>query len=123
MRAWKDDQELFSLAKSELFTAVVGDIMDKMRLFHQYLPAAIRPMRADMVLVGRAMPVVSVDAGEEMTACSANPLMAKPFGLMLEAVDALRTNDVYLNTGSSPRNALWGEMMTIRARKLGCAGA
>ena len=49
--------------------------------------------------------------------------MAKPFGLMLEALDDLRTNEVYVNTGSSPRNALWGELMTVRAKKLGASGA
>jgi regulator of RNase E activity RraA len=42
---------------------------------------------------------------------------------MLEALDDLRKNEVYVNTGSSPRNALWGELMSIRARKLGCRGA
>lgn len=123
MPPWKDDHELFARAKNELFTAVAGDVMDKMRLFHQYLPAAMRPLRPDMVLLGRAMPVLSVDVCEETTAGSANALMAKPFGLMLEALDDLRPHEVYLNTGSSPRNALWGEMMTLRAKTLGAAGA
>ncbi len=49
--------------------------------------------------------------------------MEKPFGLMLEALDDLRPNEVYVNTGSSPRNALWGEMMSTRALKLGATGA
>jgi regulator of RNase E activity RraA len=49
--------------------------------------------------------------------------MEKPFGLMLEALDDLKPNEIYLNTGSSPRNALWGEMMTTRALKLKAAGA
>ena len=111
------------MARRELFTAVAGDVMDKMRLFHQYLPAAMRPLRPDSVLLGRAMPVLSVDVCEETTTGSANALMAKPFGLMLEALDDLKTNEIYLNTGSSPRNALWGELMTLRATKLGAAGA
>lgn len=29
---WKDDEELFSIARRELFTAVVGDCMDKLKL-------------------------------------------------------------------------------------------
>jgi regulator of RNase E activity RraA len=49
--------------------------------------------------------------------------MEKPFGLMLEALDDLHHNEVYVNTGSSPRNALWGELMSTRARKLGSRGA
>jgi regulator of RNase E activity RraA len=49
--------------------------------------------------------------------------MAKPFGLMLEALDDLAPGEIYVNTGSSPRNALWGELMSTRALKLGAAGA
>ena len=78
--------------------------------------AAIRPLNPDMVLIGRALPVLSVDVFEEKITGTANKLMAKPFGLMLEALDDLRTNEVYVNTGSSPRNALWGELMTVRAK-------
>jgi regulator of RNase E activity RraA len=42
---------------------------------------------------------------------------------MLEALDDLRPNEVYVNTGAAPRNALWGELMSTRALKLGAAGA
>jgi regulator of RNase E activity RraA len=49
--------------------------------------------------------------------------MEKPFGLMLEPLDDLRRNEIYVNTGSSPRNALWGELMSTRARKLEGPGA
>jgi len=123
MRAWRTDEEMFSLIRRELFTCVVGDVMDKMGLQHQFLPPQIRPLRPDMVLVGRAMPVLSVDVFEEKVAGTRNQLMEKPFGLMLEALDDLKSNEVYVNTGSSPRNALWGELMSIRAGKLGAAGA
>ena len=123
MRAWRTDEEMFSLIRRELFTCVVGDVMDKMGLQHQFLPPQIRPLRPDMVLVGRAMPVLSVDVFEEKVGGTRNQLMEKPFGLMLEALDDLKSNEVYVNTGSSPRNALWGELMSIRAGKLGAAGA
>jgi len=118
-----EDNELFALARRELFTCVIGDVMDKLQLLHQFLPPAIRPLRQDMVVMGRAMPVLSVDVFQERMAGSANKLMEKPFGLMLEALDDLRANEIYVNTGSSPRNALWGEMMSIRARRLGASGA
>ena len=123
MKTWKTDKELFPLVRQELFTCVVGDVMDKLNLQHQFLPPQIRPLDPAMVLVGRAMPVLSVDVFAERVSGSSNKLMEMPFGLMLEALDDLRENEVYLNTGSSPRNALWGELMSIRARKLGCAGA
>jgi len=122
MRHWKSDDDLFALVRRELFTCVVGDVMDKLDLQHQFLPPQIRPLRVDMVVVGRAMPVLAVDVFAEKVIGTANQLMAKPFGLMLEALDDLRANEVYVSTGSSPRNALWGELMSIRARKLGANG-
>ena len=30
MKLWKDDSELFSIARKELFTALVGDSLDKL---------------------------------------------------------------------------------------------
>jgi regulator of RNase E activity RraA len=123
MKPWKTDDELFSIVRRELFTCVVGDVMDKLELQHQFLPPQIRPLRADMIVAGRAMPVLAVDVFTEKVTGSANQLMAKPFGLMLEALDDLHPNEIYLSTGSSPRNALWGELMSIRARKLGASGA
>src|ERR1700723_2668837 len=122
-KLWKCDDELFVLAQRELFTCVVGDVMDKMDLQHQFLPPQIQPLRQDMAVIGRAMPVLSVDVFVEKIAGTANKLMDKPFGLMLEALDDLHKNEVYVNTGSSPRNALWGELMSTRARILGSRGA
>ena len=123
MKPWKTDDDLFALVRRELFTCVVGDVMDKLELQHQFLPPQIRPLRTDMVVVGRAMPVLAVDVFAEKVVGTANHLMAKPFGLMLEALDDLHPNEVYVSTGSSPRNALWGELMSIRAGKLGASGA
>ncbi|MEW5975911.1 MAG: RraA family protein [Acidobacteriota bacterium] len=122
-RLWKDDHELFELARRELFTAVVGDVMDKLRLRHQFLPPSIQPLERDMVAVGRAMTVLEADYFEERWEGSASGLSNKPFGLMLEALDDLKSNEVYVCTGASPRYALWGELMSVRARKCGGVGA
>jgi regulator of RNase E activity RraA len=120
---WQNDGELFSIIRKQLFSAVVGDIMDKMGLLQQFLPPKIQPLRENMFVVGRAMPVLEADAFEEITLNSANPIMAKPFGLMLEALDDLKPNEVYICTGSSPTYALWGELMSTRAQILGAGGA
>jgi regulator of RNase E activity RraA len=122
-KLWNSDDELFSIAQRELFTCVVGDVMDKLELQHQFLPPQIQPLARDMVVIGRAMPTLAVDVFAEKIDNSANKLMNKSFGLMLEALDDLRPNEIYLSTGSSPRNALWGELMSTRARKLGSRGA
>jgi hypothetical protein len=41
---WKSDEELFDLARKELFSAVVGDVLDKMGLYHQFLPPQVSPI-------------------------------------------------------------------------------
>ena len=113
-KLWKNDSELFTLARTELFTAVVGVVMDKLNLRRQFLPPEIQPLAPDMVSIGRAMTVLEADFFEEGD---------KPFGVMLEALDDLKTNEVYVCTGASLRYALWGELMSLRASKLGAAGA
>jgi regulator of RNase E activity RraA len=123
MASWKSDQELFEITRRELFTAVVGDIMDKVGLCQQFLPPQIRPLRSDMVVLGRAMTVLEADIYDEAVGQSSNPVMSKPFGLMLEALDDLKPNEVYTCAGASPTYALWGELMSTRALKLGAAGA
>ncbi len=120
---WKTEDEMFAIARRELFSAVLGDIMDKMGLRRQFLPPSIQPLRTDMVVAGRAMTVLEADFFEEAGAGGNNPLSAKPFGLMLEALDDLKPNEVYVCTGASPSYALWGELMSIRATRCGAAGA
>jgi regulator of RNase E activity RraA len=122
MDSWASDEELFAVIRKELFTAVVGDIMDKMGFQRQFLSPQIKPLHDEMFLVGRAMTVLEADTFGETNPDSTNPWMAKPFGLMLEALDDLKRNEVYVCTGSSPSYALWGELMTCRARVLGAAG-
>jgi len=120
---WSDDQGLFRLIREELFVAVVGDEMDKLGLTRQFLPPHIRPLRLDMVVLGRAMPVLEANTLNEQHYSGRNPFFEKPFGLMLEALDDLKADEVYLCSGASPTYALWGELMSTRARKLGAAGA
>lgn len=120
MPAWKDDTELFELCRRELFPAVVGDVMDAQGLTHQFLPPKIRPLQDDMIVVGRAMPVLEADCDGGQVA---HEERSRPFGLMFEALDDLKRGEVYVALGGSPRYALWGELMSTRARLLGAAGA
>lgn len=123
MERWSGDDELFALARRELFTAVVGDVLDKMGLLRQFLPPTIRALRPEMVAIGRAMTVLEADVYSEAGEAARNPVMDQPFGLLFQALDDLKPNEVYLCTGASPRYALWGELMSTRAMKLGAAGA
>ena len=78
MLKWKSDKELFDLIKTELYTPVVGDILDKYGKIHQFLPPQIQPMRETDIIVGRAMPAIITDVyGPQV----------KPFGLLTESLD------------------------------------
>lgn len=121
-KTWKNDDELFALAKEQLFVALVGDILDKLGCQHQFLPAQIKPIQNQMVIIGRAMPVLEADYFDEKVD-GKSPLSSRPFGLMFEALDDLKHNEIYICTGSSPRYALWGGLMSTRAMKCGAAGA
>jgi len=123
MKLWKNDKELFAIAKKELFVALVGDVLDKLGYQHQFLPPTIKPLQNDFVLIGRAMTVLEADVFEEEATLSKNPIMQKPFGIMFEALDDLKEDEVYICSGSSPNFALWGGLMSTRALKLGAAGA
>ncbi|MDR3435914.1 RraA family protein [Telmatospirillum sp.] len=108
------DTELFSLVRNELYTPVVGDILDDIGLYHQFLPQAIQPMREDMKLVGRAMPVLMIDVFGRQE---------QPFGKLTEALDQLQPGEIYLASGGDMRCAYWGEILTATARTRGGAGA
>ena len=120
---WHDDDELFALMRAKLFPALVGDILDTMGLLRQFLSPTIRPLRPDMVVIGRAMPVLEANwlAGGEPTGQSA--VGRQPFGLLFQALDDLKRNEVYVATGCAPQFALWGGLMTTRAKHLLAAGA
>jgi 4-hydroxy-4-methyl-2-oxoglutarate aldolase len=117
-----NDSDLFSWIREHLFTAVVGDVMDKMGFLHQFLPPEIKALRSDMVVLGRAMPVLEADYFGDSSQ-SHNAAIGQPFGLMFEALDDLKENEVYLCSGASPSYALWGELMSTRAMHLGAVGA
>lgn len=118
-----DDSVLFAVMREKLFTAVVGDILDTMGFLHQFLPPNIRAIRDNMVVIGRAMPVLEADFFGVSETSGHAAISAKPFGLMFEALDSLKPNDVYVASGASPRYALWGELMSTRALHLKGAGA
>ncbi len=121
--SWSSDAELFELCRRELFTAVVGDIMDQLGFLTQFLPPEIQPLRDDMVIVGRAMTVLETDDQGGEGPGRSNELLNRPFGLMLKALDDLNPGDVYICSGSSPTYALWGELMSTAAMNRGAVGA
>jgi regulator of RNase E activity RraA len=108
------DAELFELFRNEMYTSVVGDILDELQCYHQFLPQGIQPLRLHDKLVGRCMPVLMIDVYGPQ---------AKPFGKLTEALDQLQPGEVYLASGGAMRCAYWGEILTATAKKRGANGA
>ena len=106
--------ELLEVIKNELYTPVVGDILDQMGLYHQFLPQAVRPLKDDMKLAGYAMTVLMIDVFGQQK---------KPFGYLTEALDDLQEDEIYMAAGGTMRCAYWGELLTATAKKRGAAGA
>jgi 4-hydroxy-4-methyl-2-oxoglutarate aldolase len=111
---WKTDSDLFALACGELYTPVVGDILDDLGFEHQFLPQPIQPLREEMRLAGRAMPVLMIDVFGKQK---------HPFGQLTEALDQLQPGEIYLASGGEMRCAYWGEILTATAKKRGALGA
>ena len=120
MAIWHNESEMLHVMKTELYSSAIGDILDQMGYVHQFLPSRIQPLREHMVVAGRAMTVLEADvcAGEG----GRNPVLRRSFGLMLEALDDLKKDEIYICSGSSPSYALVGKLMCTRMQILGAAG-
>lgn len=114
MPEWKDDAGLFALMRDHLYTPVVGDILDTLGCYHQFLPQPIQPVRESDRLAGRAMPVRVVDV---------HGPQKQPFGRLTEALDQLQPGEVYVAGGGEMGCAYWGEILTATARMRGALGA
>ncbi len=108
------DETLFHAMRETLYSPAIGDILDVLGLWHQFLPQTIQPLRTEEVIVGRAMPVQIADAWGRQGA---------PFGRMTEALDQIQPHEIYIATGGSMNCAAWGEIMTATARTRKGAGA
>ncbi|PXX30577.1 demethylmenaquinone methyltransferase [Arenibacter sp. ARW7G5Y1] len=105
---WDNDVELFDIFRKVLYTPVVGDILDELGYYHQFLSQEIYPIRLTDKIVGRAMPVLMKDVyGPQQ----------KPFGKLTEALDQLMIGEVYLASGGAMNCAYWGEVLTATEKK------
>ena len=114
MKLAESDTERFEQIREYLYTPVVGDVLDQLGRFHQILPQPVQPMKTDMKLIGRAMPVVMIDVYGPQE---------KPFGLLTEALDQLQPGEIYIAGGGDMRCAYWGEILTATAISRGAVGA
>ncbi len=107
------DAARLALIRDKLFSAVIADVLDDHGYLHQTLPASIRPLRDSWKLVGHAMTVL----GEDIDTPD------DPYGVMFDALDDLKPDEIFLETGGAHNYALWGELMATAARARGAVGA
>jgi regulator of RNase E activity RraA len=113
-RARNSEQVKIDQITQHLHTSVIGDILDGMGQYHQFLPPEIRPLREGPPLVGRTMPVLIDDEYGPPE---------RAFGRLTHALDDLTTGEVYIARGGRIDCAAWGEIMTTVARERGASGA
>jgi 4-hydroxy-4-methyl-2-oxoglutarate aldolase len=109
---WTNDQEMFQILRTELFTSVISDTLDAHGYTHQMLPPNIRPLRLGMKTCGRALTVLETDSLD----------VQEPFGVMFQALDDLKPDEIYIASGASSAYAMWGELMSTAAIQRGAVG-
>lgn len=104
----------FDSIRAELYTPVVGDILDELGYRRQFLPPGIMGITPAAKVVGRAMPVLIADVTGPQE---------QPFGRLTEALDQLQPGEVYIAQNATVPCAAWGEILTATARRRGAVGA
>jgi 4-hydroxy-4-methyl-2-oxoglutarate aldolase len=104
----------FDRMERELYSAVISDILDDMGIRDHTLSNQIHPIRGDMVLAGRAMPIVASKTFE---------VSEEPYALTIEVLDSLKPDQVPLIvTNNDSSTALWGELFSTASRARGARG-
>ena len=100
--------------QAELYSGVISDVLDSLGYRQQTMSADIRPVHPEMVVVGRARTVLSVDVYHVRDDC---------YDKEIEFIDALRKDEVVIAcTNRSTRTGLWGELLSTAARARGARG-
>lgn len=97
---------------------------------HQFLPASIRPLVAQVPTAPYILPGEEEDKRLKVAGYACTVLendvfeypAEKPFGYMTEALDDLKPNEIYIATGAH-NSALWGELLTACGKARGAVGA
>ncbi|MEP7199927.1 MAG: RraA family protein [Chloroflexota bacterium] len=104
----------FEMIQAELYSGVISDVLDALGYRQQTMSADIRPVHPDMVVVGRARTVLSVDVYH---------VRDDGYDKEIAFVDALQPDEVVVAcTNRSTRTGLWGELLSTAARARGARG-
>src|SRR5437588_12718447 len=94
----------FGPYKDQLYSAVLADVLDALGHRTSALPPALRPLRPEWKLFGRARTLSAVTVASEPQ---------RPYAVEMECVDGLTAGDVLVATTNGDRgSALWGELLS-----------
>jgi regulator of RNase E activity RraA len=97
-----------------LYSSVIADALDTLGQRQCALSAALRPLRPEWKVFGRAV---------TLCAARATAMPEKPYALELECIDALKSGDVLVATTQGDYgSALWGELLSTAAQAHGAVG-
>ncbi len=112
-----NDNHMFSFIRQHLYVPLVCDILDELGYCNQAMHHRLRPLLPDIKscgFVGRARTFRWMEI---------NHVSDDPYGLEIEAMDSLKTNDVVIHsTDYAGTNAPWGELMSTIAKRNGAVG-
>jgi 4-hydroxy-4-methyl-2-oxoglutarate aldolase len=111
-----DRTALFDRMASELYAAVISDILDSLGFRNQVMSSTIRPVdpQSRHVVVGSAATVHFAPLYE---------VLPNPYTTLIEAIDALQPGDIpVLATGGLDGPAYWGELFSTAAIARGARG-
>jgi 4-hydroxy-4-methyl-2-oxoglutarate aldolase len=115
---FESDDQIYRFVREHLYVAAVCDILDSLGYRDQAMHQRLRPLLPDIRncgFVGRARTIRWMEIDYV--------IQDDPYGLEIEAVDALRPGDVVVHsTDHSGTNAPWGELLSTVAKRNGAVG-
>jgi 4-hydroxy-4-methyl-2-oxoglutarate aldolase len=114
MSAGQGSGALPDMVVSQLYTAVVSDILDDLGHRDHVLDPAIGPLGSGAVIAGIANPFLVTEVRQ---------IPVEPYAGEIAALDDVRPGEVILvAAGGSARAACWGELFSAAARARGARG-
>lgn len=107
--------ERYAFIQRKLYSAVVSDILDDLKISDRAMSPNVRPIHPDHVVVGKARTMLFMEIFE---------VYDDPYKLEIEAVDSLEPGDVVVQTtNGSCRITPWGSLLSNAAVARGARGA
>ncbi|MGA2664925.1 MAG: RraA family protein [Nitrososphaerales archaeon] len=114
MRESLPQKTIFDRMEAKLYSAVISDVLDDIGLRDHTLNDLIGPIRADMVLAGRAKPMLASRVFE---------VPDEPYKVMIKALDSIKPGEVpVMVTNNDSSAAMWGELLSTASRARGARG-